>query len=303
MLSKIIKIIAFKTGRLKSLYLKICKPSAAEYSEYIRKWGNLYHMGKDVVIWPYTNITDPEYTSLGDNVMLTKCTVLGHDGSIAVLNKAFNKKLDSVGKVDIRNNVFVGHGAIILPGVSLGELIRTPWQGEGPFYPDRIPEDTDNDLVKNGHSTIEAGGKILNLMGSLVNRDSKPIKGMTAEIWQTDMNGVYLHTGSFRSKMRDDQFQGFGRSITDRNGHFFFRTIIPVEYPGRTPHIHLKLWNERENVLTTQLYIQGHSLNKEDFLFKRMTIAEQKINSMKLLPTQTNDSTEYVTSVRLVVFS
>ena len=202
-----------------------------------------------------------------------------------------------------RRSFFAMCGTIVLPGVSLGEFIRTPWQGEGPFYPDRIPEDSDNDLVKNGNSTIEAGGKILNLSGSLVNRDSKPIKGMTAEIWQTDMNGVYLHTGSFRSKMRDDQFQGFGRSITDRNGHFFFRTIIPVEYPGRTPHIHLKLWNERENVLTTQLYIQGHSLNKEDFLFKRMTIAEQKINSMKLLPTQTNDSTEYVTSVRLVVFS
>ena len=202
-----------------------------------------------------------------------------------------------------RRSFFAMCGIIVLPGVSLGEIIRTPWQGEGPFYPDRIPEDTDNDLVKNGHSTIEAGGKILNLMGSLVNRDSKPIKGMTAEIWQTDINDVYLHTGSFGRKMRDDQFQGFGRSITDRNGHFSFRTIIPIEYPGRTPHIHLKLWNEREYVLTTQLYIQGHSLNKEDFLFKRMTIAEQKINSMKLLPTQTNDSTEYMTSVRLIVFS
>jgi len=202
-----------------------------------------------------------------------------------------------------RRSFFAMCGAIVLPGVSLGELIRTPWQGEGPFYPDRIPEDSDNDLVKNGHSTIEAGGKILNLMGSLVNRDSKPIKGMTAEIWQTDMNGVYLHTVSFGSKMRDDQFQGFGKSITDRNGHFSFRTIIPVEYPGRTPHIHLKLWNESENILTTQLYIQGHSLNKEDFLFKRMTLAEQKIYSMKLLPAHTNDSTEYVTSVRLVVFS
>ena len=202
-----------------------------------------------------------------------------------------------------RRSFFAMCGAIVLPGVSLGELIRTPWQGEGPFYPDRIPEDTDNDLVKNGHSTIEAGGKILNLMGSLVNHDSKPIKGMTAEIWQTDMNGVYLHTGSFGSKMRDDQFQGFGRSITDWNGHFSFRTIIPVEYPGRTPHIHLKIWNERENVLTTQLYIEGHSMNKEDFLFKRMTLAEQKINSMKLIPAQKKDSTEYMTSVRLIVFS
>jgi protocatechuate 3,4-dioxygenase beta subunit len=200
-----------------------------------------------------------------------------------------------------RRSFFAMCGAIVLPGVSLGELIRTPWQGEGPFYPDRIPKDTDNDLVKNGYSTIEAGGKILNLMGSLVNRDYIPIKGMTAEIWQTDMNGVYLHTGSFGRKMRDDQFQGFGRSITDQNGHFSFKTIIPVEYPGRTPHIHLKLWDEMENVLTTQLYLHGHSLNKEDFLFKRMTLAEQKINSMKLIPAQSNDSTEYVTSVRLVV--
>jgi protocatechuate 3,4-dioxygenase beta subunit len=193
-------------------------------------------------------------------------------------------------------------GAIVFPSVSLGEIIRTPWQGEGPFYPDRIPEDTDNDLVKNGHSTIEAGGKILNLMGSLVNRDYKPIKGMTAEIWQTDMNGVYLHKGSFGSKMRDDHFQGFGRSITDQNGHFSFRTIIPVEYPGRTPHIHLKFWDEKVNVLTTQLYLHGHSQNKVDFLFNKMTLAEQKMNSMKLLPAQTNDSTEFSSSVRLVVF-
>ena len=197
-----------------------------------------------------------------------------------------------------RRSFFAMFGLIILPSFSLGEIIRTPMQAEGPFYPDSLPEDTDNDLVKNGYSTIEAGGKILNLMGSLINSDSKPIKGMTVEIWQTDMNGVYLHTGSFGSKMRDDQFQGFGRSTTDKNGHFSFRTIIPVEYPGRTPHIHLKLLNESENVLTTQLYIQGHPLNKKDFLFKQMTKAEQNINSMKLIK---NNSTEYETSTILVV--
>jgi protocatechuate 3,4-dioxygenase beta subunit len=193
-----------------------------------------------------------------------------------------------------RRSFFAMFGLIILPSFSLGEIIRTPMQAEGPFYPDSLPEDTDNDLVKNGYSTIEAGGKILNLMGSLINSDSKPIKGMTVEIWQTDMNGVYLHMGSFGSKMRDDQFQGFGRSITDKNGHFSFRTIIPVEYP----HIHLKLLNESENVLTTQLYIQGHPLNKKDFLFKQMTKAEQNINSMKLIK---NNSTEYETSTILVV--
>ncbi len=78
-----------------------------------------------------------------------------------------------------KRSFFAICGAIMLPYISLGELIRTPWQGEGPFYPDRIPEDTDNDLVKNGNTTILAGGKILNLSGSLVNREVKPIKGKT----------------------------------------------------------------------------------------------------------------------------
>ena len=196
-----------------------------------------------------------------------------------------------------RRSFFAICGAIVLPGVSLGELIRTPWQGEGPFYPDRIPEDSDNDLVKNGQSPIEAGGKILNLMGSLVNRDSKPIKGMTAEIWQTDMNGVYLHTGSFGSKIRDVQFQGFGRSITDQNGHFYFRTIIPAEYPGRTPHNHLKIWTKNKNILTPQFYIHGHPLNIDDFIFNQMTREEKKLNSMKIIKT----SSEFKTNITLFV--
>ena len=134
-----------------------------------------------------------------------------------------------------RRSFFAMFGIIFLPGFSLGEISRKPLQAEGPFYPDSPPEDTDNDLIKNRCSTIEAGGKILNLMGCLVNHDYKPIEGMTVEIWQTDMNGVYLHSGSFGSKMRDNQFQGFGRTITDQNGHFTFRTIIPVEYPVISP--------------------------------------------------------------------
>ena len=117
MLKNIVKKIAFKTGRFKKLYLRLCNPSGYEFA---RKWGNYHAIGEDCAIWPYTNVTNPEYTRLGNNVMLTNCTVLGHDGSIAVLNKAYNKKLDRVGKVDFRDNVFVGHGAIILPNVTIG---------------------------------------------------------------------------------------------------------------------------------------------------------------------------------------
>lgn len=112
--------LTLKTGRFKKLYLKLCKPSGFEYANYLKKWGNYHAIGDDCAIWPYTNVTNPEYTSLGNNVMLTACTILGHDGSIAMLNRAYGVKLDRVGKVDIKDNVFVGHGAIVLPGVTIG---------------------------------------------------------------------------------------------------------------------------------------------------------------------------------------
>jgi len=117
---RLLKLISFKTGRFKRLYVKICSPSGSEYANFLKKWGGFYSIGNDCHIWPYTNITDPAYTRLGNNVMLTACTILGHDGSIDVLNRAYGKKLDRVGKVDIKDNVFIGHGAIVLPGVTIG---------------------------------------------------------------------------------------------------------------------------------------------------------------------------------------
>ena len=200
-----------------------------------------------------------------------------------------------------RRTLFKLCGALIIPGISYGSLTRTPWQGEGPFYPDTIPEDTDNDLVKNGELSVEARGKILILNGILVDLDSHPVNGVSIEIWQTDNNGVYLHSGSFARDIMDKQFQGFGRTKTDRNGRFFFRTLVPTEYPGRTPHIHMKLWREGQNVLTTQLYIHNHHHNESDFLFQRMSLTEQRINSMKLIPATNKNTAEYRTFVKIVV--
>ena len=200
-----------------------------------------------------------------------------------------------------KRTLFTLCGALIIPGISCGNLIRTPWQGEGPFYPDRIPEDTDNDLVKNGEYSVEAGGKILILNGILVTLDSQPVNGVSIEICQTDTNGIYLHSGSFARDIMDKQFQGFGRTKTDRNGRFFFRTIVPTEYPGRTPHIHMKLLREGKNILTTQLYIHDHPHNKKDFLFQRMSLAEQRINSMKLIPAADKNTAEFQTFVKIVV--
>jgi acetyltransferase-like isoleucine patch superfamily enzyme len=119
-LKKLLKRLAFKTGKFKALYLRLCKPEASEYVAYLKTHGRLHAIGENCLIWPYTNITDPEYLRIGNNVVLTACTILGHDGSVAMLNKAYDLRLDSVGKVDIRDNVFIGHGAIILPGVTIG---------------------------------------------------------------------------------------------------------------------------------------------------------------------------------------
>ena len=200
-----------------------------------------------------------------------------------------------------RRKLFTFCGSLIIPSISFGSLIRTPWQGEGPFYPDKIPVDTDNDLVKNGDNSFEAGGKILILNGILLNPDSEPVNHVSIEIWQTDKNGVYMHSGSFARDIMDKQFQGFGRTKTDRNGQFFFRTIVPTEYPGRTPHIHMKLWREEKNILTTQLYIKDHPHNNKDFLFQRMSLVEQRLNSMRLIPAKDRKIGELQTFVKIVV--
>ena len=200
-----------------------------------------------------------------------------------------------------RRKLFTLCGSLIIPGISCGSLIRTPWQGEGPFYPDKIPAETDNDLVKRGYDSVEAGGKILILNGMLVNMKSQPVQGVSIEIWQTDKNGVYLHSGSFARDILDKNFQGFGRTKTDLNGRFFFRTIVPTEYPGRTPHIHMKLWREGKNVLTTQLYIHDHPQNKKDFLFQQMSLSEQRINSMKIIPALVKKADAFHTFIKIVV--
>ncbi|MEY4767589.1 MAG: hypothetical protein RL637_228 [Pseudomonadota bacterium] len=136
-LQKLIRWFVFKTGKAKRFYIRFCHPSGREYAEFLKKWGHFYHIGKNCHIWPYTNVTDPEYVYLGDNVMLTACTLLGHDGSIAVLNIAYQKKLDRVGKIKIKNNVFVGHGVIILPGITIGNNVII---GAGSIVTKDIPD-------------------------------------------------------------------------------------------------------------------------------------------------------------------
>lgn len=110
---------AFEQDRLVSLYKLICRPSMAEYAEFWRH--RIHSMGQDCLINTDVVITDPAFVRMGNNVCLSSCVMLGHDGVIAVLNRAYNKKLDSVGKIEIGNNVFIGIQAIIMPNVTIGD--------------------------------------------------------------------------------------------------------------------------------------------------------------------------------------
>lgn len=119
-IKRFICYIAVGTGRGRSLYRRFCNPSTAEWAQYVARWDGLQSMGRDVEINLGSNITDPALVRIGNNVTLSDCTLLGHDGVIRILNTRFNKKLDSVGAIDIRDNCFVGHGAIVMPRVTIG---------------------------------------------------------------------------------------------------------------------------------------------------------------------------------------
>jgi len=116
----IVRSIAFRTGRCKGLFLRFCKPGPEEYTRFLKLHGGFHAIGKYCSILPSTNFTDPAYVKLGNNVHFSNCTLIGHDGAVAMLNRAYDARLDSVGKIDIRDNVFIGYGAIVLPGVTIG---------------------------------------------------------------------------------------------------------------------------------------------------------------------------------------
>ena len=119
-LRRALRTLALDKGYATSLFLRYGGPTPTEYADILRARGQLHAIGRDVGIVYGTEILDPAYVRIGNNVLLANCTLIGHDGSIEVLNRAYGVKLDAVGKIDIRDNVFVGHRAIIMPGVTIG---------------------------------------------------------------------------------------------------------------------------------------------------------------------------------------
>lgn len=152
-------------------------------------------------------------------------------------------------------------------GLFAEQLDRTPARTEGPFYPDKLPLDTDNDLILINDSITPAVGEITHLSGRITTLAGSPVRDVTIEIWQCDHNQVYINTGDSAAKkdQQDRNFQGFGRFTTGTDGEYRFRTIKPVPYPGRpAPHIHFTVKKGDRELLTSQINIAGHPGNKID---------------------------------------
>jgi len=171
-----------------------------------------------------------------------------------------------------------GSALFAAPGAFAEALIQTPQATEGPFYPDHLPLDTDNDLLVINNTTTPAVGTVAYVTGRVLDPKGNPLRNAMVEIWQCDNSGAYLHSGTGNKEKQDKNFQGFGRFLTGITGEYLFRTIRPVPYPGRTPHIHFKIKYGSKELLTTQLYIKGHDGNAKDGIWKSIRDEKQRDN-------------------------
>lgn len=191
-------------------------------------------------------------------------------------------------------SLLVATGGIITSSVYAEALALTPRATEGPYYPDHLPLDQDNDLV-----TIKGGavaeGVITNFGGRLLDADGKPISGAVVELWQADNNGCYIHSnGTQQGKERDAKFQGFGKMETNAKGEYRFRTIKPGLYTGRTIHWHVAVKKGDKRFLTTQLFIAGVPQNERDGILRGMGTEEQRLSVIREFKPASADSKELV---------
>ena len=183
----------------------------------------------------------------------------------------------------IRRKLLLALAGLPIAGIA-SAAVKTPRASEGPFYPTPAMRygDTDNDLVRIDGEVASAGGEIVRLRGRVLDADGNPVAGARVEIWQCDVTGRYLHHRDAGST-RDRAFQGFGHDLTGADGVYRFRTIKPVPYSGRTPHIHVKVWVGGRERLTSQFYLLDHPGNARDWLFQRIPRAQRELVSMRFV--------------------
>jgi protocatechuate 3,4-dioxygenase beta subunit len=205
----------------------------------------------------------------------------------------------------LRGGLAIGALALFTPGVFAEQLARTPSMTEGPFYPDKLPLDTDNDLIVVSDSITPAVGEITHLTGRVLDAGGEPIKDALIEIWQCDAKGVYIHTSDSvpNGDRQDKHFQGYGRFTTASSGEYRFRTIKPVPYPGRpAPHIHVKIKKAGRELLTTQLFVAGYAGNARDNVYRGVRdLVDRELVSADFKPIKGSKTGELAAQFDIVI--
>jgi protocatechuate 3,4-dioxygenase beta subunit len=196
----------------------------------------------------------------------------------------------------------LGAALILPPRAFAATLATTPQQTEGPFYPVGFPADMDNDLVQVRGQAAQAMGTVLHFEGRVLDTSGRTVPGALVEIWQCDAQGIYDHPRQPGRERRDSAFQGYGRMLVDAEGRYRFRTLKPVAYPGRTPHIHFKVATAGSH-LTSQFYIAGEAQNERDFVYREAarTVQQRERIEMRLQPASGLESGALATSMDIVV--
>ncbi|MBL0730081.1 intradiol ring-cleavage dioxygenase [Piscinibacter sp. HJYY11] len=201
---------------------------------------------------------------------------------------------------------FTGAASMLaLPSLARAAL---PAMTEGPFYPSiewRARQlDWDADLTRvtrsAGAEAPRASGEWLDFGGAVVDVKGRPIDGADVEVWQCDVHGSYRHPNGAGEKV-DEGFQGFGSTRSDARGLYRFRTIRPVPYPGRTPHIHVRVRHRSFGELTSQLFVAGDAGNARDFIYRSLSDAERAQVDMRLERAAAGAPTRWVAQRSLVV--
>ncbi|AMG01001.1 MULTISPECIES: protocatechuate 3,4-dioxygenase [Vibrio] len=131
----------------------------------------------------------------------------------------------------------------------------TPAQTEGPFYP-VVDIPLRQNLILQSEGLV---GEPIVLQGRVLDTSGNPASGIKVEIWQCDGQGIYDHPKQPDNDKFDAHFTGFGAVETQSDGRYLFQTLYPVPYASRPPHIHVKLWRDNQELLTTQLYLKGNT--------------------------------------------
>jgi protocatechuate 3,4-dioxygenase, beta subunit len=160
------------------------------------------------------------------------------------------------------------------PRIPLWSLQNSLSEITGPTFRPQELGALDHDLILNYAKDGEPIGERIIVHGRVLDEDERPVPGALVEIWQANAGGRYRHVNDRYLAPVDPNFGGCGRTLTDDEGYYFFRTVKPGAYPFRNQvnswrpaHIHFSVFGSGfAQRLITQMYFEGDPLLTHDVI-------------------------------------